>query len=991
MKKRKLLFTALTLVCAGTLVTGTALAASADGEDARERVYTAKYDEMFEDFDRADLSNTVTANGSVQLGEKPYLHVVYTAGKSTTAGDAIYKQGSSSLQYVSQGGSITITMRAPQGGVSLGDLIFAVRSPSYDKDEQVVSKSFTELYDKDLEEMPALTAEWQTYQISFSNTYESDDKYDGGNGTAVSDNDLAGIHIYAAAEAAGTIDIASITYETGGEEKYLNDFLGGETVDSTAKISDSGVYWAGSSEGYIVKREPVLSKGGQLDVVRDTGTKGYEYAYIVASGDTEHLSIATTTDGTQWSTASAYATVFAIQDGVKGFRFVYDGDSSVALQQIFLTNFEEDVVASAIPVIDAENTQKLEDFNVSQTGFNADYSEMSTTPQMAIAGLEYRLSYSNADKVSVSDGALVFDATNLGSDDYINFKFASKTYVKGDYIVLKVKAEDGATLDGFRFKTVCGEALSQDFWNHQFMAGYGLPYAGLDKSNPYVTEDGWYYLVINLEATGYDIIDEGYNGLDLYYSGSGVLKIDEIFFANEAEPYTQTVVVSDAAIDFVATDAGYQYAGYVGSITGNSGNVLAVTVEIAEGTDMTGIRFEFDNGTFFASKNDAGTMYLTDGSEFGDTEFVAGEPKTVYIDLAASGIVASDFHVHTNGTGTGNFKLTDITLLQVTALSEAKVFDEEKTFTMTEESGEQTVIDFKATGEGYQYGGYMNLPNKDGQYDVLALTITVAEGTDLSGVRLGFNDTSITKWFSENAEGILYTTDGKMISELEFTPGVAKTIYIDLAASGLETFENAHVHTNGTATGNFKIENIQLLAYKNFYAEAVNALPVYETPDAVAPSVSITTGTTATVGDTVTVSYTASDDVTADSDLQITVTVKKDGEEVALTNNAFTAEEGVYTVTVTVRDEAGNENSDTIQITVSKAGTTDPGTTDPGTTDPGTTDPGTTDPGTTDPGTKDPDKENTPNLTALWIVLGVAAVVIIAVVVVVVIKKKKNK
>ena len=95
--------------------------------------------------------------------------------------------------------------------------------------------------------------------------------------------------------------------------------------------------------------------------------------------------------------------------------------------------------------------------------------------------------------------------------------------------------------------------------------------------------------------------------------------------------------------------------------------------------------------------------------------------------------------------------------------------------------------------------------------------------------------------------------------------------------------------------------------------------------DNVAPTVSITNETTATVGDVITVAYTATDNATATADLNVVITVTKDGNTVALDGNKFTAEEGVYTVTVKVTDVAGNEATDVKQITVEKKAPEDNG------------------------------------------------------------------
>ena len=101
------------------------------------------------------------------------------------------------------------------------------------------------------------------------------------------------------------------------------------------------------------------------------------------------------------------------------------------------------------------------------------------------------------------------------------------------------------------------------------------------------------------------------------------------------------------------------------------------------------------------------------------------------------------------------------------------------------------------------------------------------------------------------------------------------------------------------------------------YKTAFKTLKTLANADVVNPEVSITTATTAKAGDEVTITYTASDNVTAVDKLNVTITVTKDGNPVTLTEGKkFTAEIGVYTVTVTVKDEAGNEASETITITV---------------------------------------------------------------------------
>lgn len=139
-------------------------------------------------------------------------------------------------------------------------------------------------------------------------------------------------------------------------------------------------------------------------------------------------------------------------------------------------------------------------------------------------------------------------------------------------------------------------------------------------------------------------------------------------------------ITSDNTIDFTpASDGDYEYAGHIGSLTGNEGNVLAIDVTAQEGTDLSGVRIEFveNLGTFFwFSENAEGTLYTLDGKTVAETEFPAGKPVTVYIDLEKSGVsVVGDFHVHTNAKATGSFKLENVTLMDK---SEVPTEDEEE-------------------------------------------------------------------------------------------------------------------------------------------------------------------------------------------------------------------------------------------------------------------------------------------------------------------------
>ena len=89
------------------------------------------------------------------------------------------------------------------------------------------------------------------------------------------------------------------------------------------------------------------------------------------------------------------------------------------------------------------------------------------------------------------------------------------------------------------------------------------------------------------------------------------------------------------------------------------------------------------------------------------------------------------------------------------------------------------------------------------------------------------------------------------------------------------------------------------------------------TGDKIAPHVMINNPTTAKVGQEILIDYVVSDNVTPLDKLIVDLFVVKDNQMVNVVDNKFIAEEGVYTIKVSAKDEAGNLGSMTIDITVS--------------------------------------------------------------------------
>lgn len=932
---KKILVTAFSATLVASLTSGLALTAFAD-EATKDYAYNGKYDQVYEDFDRSDISDTVTATGTgVDLGETPHLHVEFQAvTEETPTGEKvgqIYKNGSGSIASVSKG-SITIRMRAPQSPVNLSDLYFGVRGAGNNSDDALVAKTFDQVVTGAKADSTVGT-EWTNYTINFAQAYEDDDLYPMTE-TPVTDTNLEGIHIYAANGVSGVLDIDYISY---GSNLYLTEFRGNTTdFGASAKYSDAGAYWADSRDGEIISRQPKLTNGGAMSVINGSVGK-YKYAVIEAEGDVDGLKIATTEDGAAWGTAAAYDKVgrsVLLTGNEAGFKFVYEGSNAdgVTVKRIYLTNNYVPESAYAVPVIDASTAKVLDDFSVDQTGFTGD-DDMVGKPEVEAAGLYYRKSWNNGDKVTVADGQLVLDATDPATA-LIDFRFQSKSTFEGKYLVLKMAAKDSATLNDFRFclldenDATIGDVVYANDWK----AGYNYKSALLNESNPYKDGD-WYYVVIDIEESGLASRTGKYTGMLMYYSGTGKLCFDTIFFCNGIDveiPASENIEQSvDCNTHEVVSEGAEDYAHEWLEVADEDGYGASLEFDLTpkdDDFDVSNLRLQIGDGFFWASENAQGTLKTPEGKTLNELTYVKDVPTHVVIDFEKSGISGTfgviDVHMHQIKA----FTITNIVLNKSVPFNKATDVDKEH-FTLAAEEEDKS---FTATVEnGWQYAFSINVAEK--VYNKLEFTLVPGEGFTGQDLRFLFIGDGTEYWLEQHDDVI--TADGKKYSELTFAEGVPVQFSIILEDIGVtKAFNEIGIHTTGTKTGSFELKNIKLMNYnaKDFitpvvnkyypakWAEQLALLPTYL--DTVAPEVSITTATTATAGDEITVTYTASDNLTATENLNVTVSVTKDGAPVTLNGNKFTAQEGTYTVTVTVRDANGNEAQDTIQISVSANG-----------------------------------------------------------------------
>lgn len=423
----------LSALLAATLAIGAPVFAD---EAAKDYEYNARNDVIFEDFSRDDISDTVSGSEAILSGEKPYLTVTYQALTADSAASdrisQIYKQGSSQLAKVKDGGTITIRMRAPEGDVTLSELNFGLRG--IDNDSLVYAKNFDQLLDSSGAALPELTAQWQDYEISFATSYDpASDFYPKGSDSdadvpvvGAGSPDLLGIHIFADDGETGTVDIASISFSSG-TNGILNDFTGGETVDVTAAAADTGHWWSGSSYGYIVKRNIVLNSG-EITIVKDQPVGDFAYAIIEASGDVENLSVAVTEDGSTWSEAQPYdGYSVALSGNEKGFKLIYGGSSEegVTINRIFLTNLASNII---------------------------DRTDVSDKPL-------------DMDNAAVSDGVIDFKPS-IDGYEYAGY-VGSLTGFSGDVLMMDITVQEGTDLSELRLeftdpKKICWSAPNDE-------------------------------------------------------------------------------------------------------------------------------------------------------------------------------------------------------------------------------------------------------------------------------------------------------------------------------------------------------------------------------------------------------------------------------------------------------------------------------------------------------------------------------------------------
>jgi hypothetical protein len=738
-------------------------------------------------------SITPKGTGTAAYNSRPYLLADVNNPQAeekagTTPDSALYKfaTGTYDLKTYQLGFEMALVAHS----LPLSQLRLGIRG---DDAWNVYEVPFTDLVDPDGEPMPKFDGTWQNFVIDLTNSISDDTVQYTLKGTATPSgtrvlDQIVGFHLMCSDATYAKIGIAKVYIVKGAEVTVIDDFEHAAPGDSNPNL-----YWRGSI-GSIVKRCAILEGTENYAVSDPANADGY--ANIVASmrGDFSGLSVtAIKADGTPGPTVAyqnlqdaegnalpATMTTYrnliinyansGLGDDVAGLSFATAGPK-VWINNLFFTNLISREAVKQYPYLDTGNVTVFDDYGWTKASFNGDYASSSTDPIITGAGLYYALSYNNGTMVQTIDGNLVFDATSLAANDWISFKEASTRANSGyKYLVLSIKATDGATLDGFR---VGGSGAP--VWGPTWYSAFGLKVATPgDASYPYTNAAGYSYIIIDMAESGLAVADT----LDMYYSGVGKLFIDKVFFANEASPEPDTanpLAIVTESTSVAISDSTYQYV-WGGSLA--AAHPYIGIVFKGDGTvDLSSFRLAIGNSP---------AEWLKDGALIGPdglaiTPELTTDPRTIIIDLAASGLegFTGDIHIHLGA-------LAGIAAGTVTVVSTA-AYDTLR-YTRWVNTDPATI----AVSGSYVYGGWVN-PANPGRY--LALQLHGDGTVQLANFRMEASGKTI--W----ANGSLVDINGVKLADIVIGTET-QIIYVDLIASGFDINAMAagnsiHLHFGG--------------------------------------------------------------------------------------------------------------------------------------------------------------------------------------------------
>jgi len=695
-----------------------------EGDKYLGREFNQDFDKLYDIFERATIEGVAgtglwwasTDGTDVRLTEREkHLEANYSTTIGTTKGAPIYKVASPAntdgaypfLVFVMKG----------KNGASINDLYISFR---YDDNHEDIDVNFTDLFDPDLYPLPEFIDQYQVYIIDLASSLNGKEFISkDGTGNIQAGCALAGFHLMSRTDGdgAGTVvikevywskDATTLGYVEDNNNALLDDFNRTDLSDTTG----TSIWWRGGSpESKIIGKHLVFDYTNKKAIYRSAGYDNsnahgiYENFVLRIRGTEggEDLKISpfyVKEDGTEiYGEPVALSSLkgpdnqpvpaltkdfqnivinFAANGWdkkVNGFKFEsIDGKSGlVYIDKIFFTNLEYDAssVLTEYPILDLDDIVVFDDFERETVGATAEYDP--NNPVALENDLFFIIAYAGMDRMSIDNGALVLDCTQ--NSDYIQYTSAGVNNNDGSYqyVVFKVKGEEGATLENFRIKTIdASDARSSDVWgNGGLKSGTGLPIPDFGAENyPYITDDGYMYVIVDLAASN---LTETVNGFDIFYSGTGKLYIDAIFFANPGVPvldmdnalifddFERDVLVpedlnsinkwyvegakatiEDGSVVLDATDKAHAYykAGGYPNNYDEPKEYLVLTMKGAEGTTLESFRINT-----ITDKGDSAERFANQGHlvSFPGVPIpeLTTEYQTYIIDLEASGLPAN--------------------------------------------------------------------------------------------------------------------------------------------------------------------------------------------------------------------------------------------------------------------------------------------------------------------------------------------------------------
>ena len=747
----------------------------ADVEDAFTRPYNAEFDTMVDDFS----STTINGEGTGEiLNNRLRVLVDSNNGDFPSSPDAsIYKVGTGTYEIHNYEGIGFKIRKVGAGKLALEDLVLGLRG---DDAYKVYELSLADAVNPDGDPLEELTEEFADLVVAPGLSIDDDTtEYELADGSGLSGvkvlEKILGFHLFAKNEVSQLIEIEEVYLVQAGTKTTLDNF----SRDAKNKADDT--CWWRDSTGFILRDNMHLRASQNYTTGTAVAINDHTNIVLRVAGSTEGVTV----NNVAWANLKdpdGNAVKNAVNGGFHSFvinleNSGIDGESfTVALgetgtdlyiDQVFYTSLQNEAAVTEYPLIDTKNAAMFDNFNRTQSGFNGNYEESIANPIVTDAGLDYALSYSHGDKVTVANGVATLDATELGEKDYINFKEGNDgIYANHKYFVLVAKFIEGATVDNFRFDLGSGVT----YFNQMFSAA-GLPLPALDAQDyPYETTEGFRYYIVDLEKSGMT----GGAYVDLYYSGTGKVLIDAMFYTNEysSSTYEDRVVGEGSVADLT----GYVYAG---GFSADGLEEVSIRFTSTAGTTLKSIRFENPNAEQKWIKD--GVVIDTDGNPVDPETVVNADGVTINIDLVASGLTGGWIHMHTGGFdgSTGDIQFVATGKFEVTE-------------TVTE------VLNVKVEGvDGYQYVGYAATEGAK----IARVTVSSTVANTLESIRFE-NNSAEQKWIKD---GVVIGVDGNPIDATQSVEGAGVTFDIDLEASGL--VGGFHVHSGGfgSAAGDLTI------------------------------------------------------------------------------------------------------------------------------------------------------------------------------------------